>query len=407
MLVVVVSGMCDCEAENKPTHIADIIKAADNILKVEVVVTDPPPTLRKGRSGPGLRMEYKAKVLHVIKGLVRPATVDIKQLVFSECPPPTLQGVYFISGAMGGKKGTGKHENLFYLDPCGIALPGDSSLRTALDTLGNDETNLCLNGEAVKDCDDVCTSTSCAEEGAKCIVSKCATSCMATWASNGTVPKVMCPSGLPSGVIADAIANLEERAKLLIQAREAFRLDRKEEGYKLLAIVAKLSAGGEEYRVPPTTTTTEPPTTEAPEDTQKPLGLQGLLELAKNIPAVGDTLDKFREMAASVSGQKFVPKFKRRRKAPLSREARRAAKKAARRALRMQSEEETQQKKRKKRRKGGKGGKGKRSAGKRSGGKPKSNAGSRKSAISRPPRASSKSSGSGKKASSSSSKGRK
>ncbi len=315
--------MCDCEAEGKPTHIADIIKAADTILKVEIVITDPPPTLRKGKSGPGLRMEYKGKVVQMIKGIVTPAIVDIKQLVFNECPPPTLQGQYFISGAMGGKKGKGKHENLFYLDPCGIALPNDTPLKTALETLGNDATNLCPDGKPVKDCDDACTQSTCAEEGAQCIASKCAEACTATWASNGTSPKVMCPSGLPSGAISDAIANLEERIKLLIQAREAFKLGQGEEGFRNLAIVAKLSCGGEEYRVPPTTTTVET-TTEAPAvDTWRPSGLNGLLELAKRLPQVGKELDSYAQKAADAQGKPFVPKFGSKKRKPLSPEARR------------------------------------------------------------------------------------
>lgn len=67
LLVTLVSGICDCAEEGKPTHVVEIVKAAENILKVEVVITNPPPTLRKGNSGPGLRMEYKAKVVQVIK----------------------------------------------------------------------------------------------------------------------------------------------------------------------------------------------------------------------------------------------------------------------------------------------------------------------------------------------------
>jgi hypothetical protein len=314
LMATVVRAICDCAEEGKPTHVVDITKAAENILKVEVVVTNPPPTLRKGKSGPGLRMEYKAKVVQVIKGCITPTYVDIKQLVFNECPPPTLQGVYYISGAMGGKRGKTKHENIFYLDPCGLAIAWDSPVANALETYGNDCTGKCYtpSGPELPVCDGTCDAVSCGIPDAQCLVSRCGATCLATWVSNGTSPTVLCPSGLPAGAIGEAIENLEERAKLLVSAREAFKLGKTTEGFQMLASVAKLSAGGEEYRVPPTTTTvvTTPPAVDdsATIENEKPAGLQGLLDLAKSIPAVGERLDGFRKKAAAAEGKKFVPK---------------------------------------------------------------------------------------------------
>lgn len=155
--------------------------------------------------------------------------MDIKQLVFNECPPPTLQGVYYISGAMGGKHKATKNENIFYLDPCGLTIPGDSGLASALDTLGNDCTKQCYvpNGPEMPACSDVCDGVSCGLPDAQCLTSRCGSACVATWVGNGTNPGVLCPSGLPAGAIGEAIENLEERARLLVQAREAFKLGNK------------------------------------------------------------------------------------------------------------------------------------------------------------------------------------
>lgn len=100
----------------------------------------------------------------------------------------------------------------------------------------------------LQQCTDVCAASSCAEENAKCLVSQCGSICKATWVSNGTDPKVLCPSGLPAGAISDAIANLKAREALLIRAREAYRLGSAAEGSTLLAQVIKLSSGGEEVK---------------------------------------------------------------------------------------------------------------------------------------------------------------
>lgn len=272
-------------------------------------------------------MEYRARVVKTIKGCMpkrHASEVQIKQLVFNECPPATLQGQYYISGAMGSAKrkasGTGGgRANVFYLDPCGIALSEETPLKRALDNMGNACTNCtqsqscapCSNNGIVspmQQCDDVCTASSCDEENGKCLVSRCGPLCFATWVSNGTAPKVLCPSGLPSGAIKEGIRNLRSRERLLTEAEEAFKLGDTDAGNKKMAEVVKLSAGGEQFRVPPETTTTPEPETEPPAP-ERPVGLQGLIQLAKEIPAVGHSLDTFRKLAADRTGEVFAPMF--------------------------------------------------------------------------------------------------